>query len=517
MRQVLHGYISILLLTLTACALHTVSPTSNNPSTWLIDNVEIYDGSGGDNYSADIRIENGLISAIAPVIEPRAGERIWKAEGYVISPGFIDPHSHHDSKLMQNAAPASVLAQGITTIVSGLDGSLSKFGESFVSVADNMAVLEQSPVAINVAFFAPHNNYRVAVMGEDYKRLASGSEIRQMSKLLAQDMEAGALGLSTGLEYEPAIYSNTEEVIALAKVAASYGGKYSSHIRSEDVAVTEAFEEVITIAREAGIPANISHIKLAMSALFGDSPAVLTRLNAARAEGLDITADIYPYDGWQSTLAILIPSRDFTDRAAAEFALTSIAAPTTIIFTRHERDPSYIGKTLAEVAEQEKIDPVDLLMKLLQTSKKEGKHISIIGRNIGEQDILNFMRWPYTAFTTDGGIDDRHPRGQGTFPRVLGRYVRERSALSLTSAIRKMTSLPAKNLGLLNRGLIKVGHAADLVVFDASSIIDHATFDDPIQYSSGVKAVWVNGVLVWENDAETGSRSGQVLRRKGTP
>jgi len=262
------------MIFLSSCSVNQLEEQSlETASLWLIKNALIYDGTGSDPYSADVRLRSGIIVEIGTLSETMRSvadnEQIWDAEGMALSPGFIDPHSHHDSKLMQYPAPASLLAQGITTIISGLDGYSSKFGDPFISIADNMNHFSKNPAAINLGYFGPHNNYRSKVMGEDYKRPATVSEIKQMGDLLALDLEAGALGLSTGLEYEPALYSSTGEVVALAKIAASMGAKYSSHIRSEDVKVTEAFDEVFTIAREANIPANLSHIKLAMYALYG--------------------------------------------------------------------------------------------------------------------------------------------------------------------------------------------------------------------------------------------------------
>jgi N-acyl-D-amino-acid deacylase len=321
------------------------------------------------------------------------------------------------------------------------------------------------------------------------------------------------LGLSTGLEYEPSLYSTTEEVIELAKIAAQYGGKYTSHIRSEDIKVTEAIDELLTIAREANISANISHIKLAMYALHGNATDVLEKLNKARAEGLDITADIYPYDGWKAPMAILMPERDYTDRAAAEFGLSSIAAPSSITISDYDGEPSYIGKTLEELAVEKNMDPVDLMMQLLQRAEEDNLKERVIGRNISEEDIQTFMKWPYTAITTDGGINDSHPRGQGTFTRVLANYVRDKNVISLSEAIRKMTSLTAINLGITNRGIIKQGYAADLVLFNPASIQDHATFENSLQYSTGIDAVWVNGELVWDKDTVTTARPGQIIRR----
>jgi len=508
--------LAIFVSSISSCSSNQVEVDSaDSSSTWLIKNAMIYDGAGADPFRGDVRVKEGVIATIsADSLVAKEGEKIWDAKGMALSPGFIDPHSHHDSRLMDQPAPASLLAQGITTIVSGLDGSSSKFGDTYVSIADNMAHFEASPAAVNLGYFGPHNNYRALVMGDDFKRPATDAEIEHMGQLLTSDLDAGALGLSTGLEYEPAIYSTSHEVIALAKIAAVAGGKYSTHIRSEDVAVTAAFEEVFTVAREAKISANISHIKLAMYELYGASGEFINKLDSAREEGLDITADIYPYDGWQSTLSILIPSRDYYDRAAAEYALTSIAAPSTIIFAHYEGRPEYVGKTLEEISIEENVNPVDLLMELLQKAEKEGLYESIIGRNIGEQDIKNFMTWPFTSITTDGGIDGRHPRGQGSFARVLARYVRDESVLSLPEAIRKMTSLTASNLGLSKRGEISQGYAADIVIFNPDTIADHATFDDPLQYSTGIQAVWVNGVLVWEDGEESGARPGQIVRRE---
>lgn len=482
-------------------------------SDWVIKNALIYDGTGVDPFNGDVHIVNGEIVGVG-IFDATAKGRRWDAHGLALAPGFIDPHSHHDSKLMKNPAPASALAQGITTIVSGLDGGSTTFGEPFVSIGHSMSIFEQNPAALNLAYFAPHGTYREIVMGADSKRAATSDQIGQMKAMLERDLNFGALGLSTGLEYEPSLYSTTDEVIALAIVAAKYGGKYTSHIRSEDVKVSEAIEEVLTIARTAKIPANISHIKLAMYELFGQSSVVIKKLNAAREEGLDITADIYPYDGWQAPMEILMPARNYSDRTAAEYALKSIASPSSITITHYDGEPTYIGKTLEQLANEKKVDPADLLMNLLLRAEKEGLTERVIGRNISEQDIENFMKWPFTAITTDGGIDDSHPRGQGTYPRVLARYVRDKGVLSLSEAIRKMTSLPAKNLGISNRGIIRYGFAADLVLFDPELIQDHATFDNPLQYSTGIEAVWVNGELVWDKGKVTDARPGQIIRRE---
>lgn len=479
----------------------------------IIKNATIYDGSGEDAYNADVLINDGIITKVG-IIDPAAGDTVYQANGLALAPGFIDPHSHHDRKIMQNLAPKSLLAQGITTFVSGLDGGLSTFGEPFISMQNNFDVFEATPAAVNLALFAPHGTYRDIVLGDDSKRVATAEEVEEMKVMLRRDMEAGALGLGTGLEYEPAVYSDGAEVIELAKVAAEYGGKYSSHIRSEDISVYAAIEEVFTIAREAKISANISHIKVAMYELYGQSPKVIEMLNNARDEGLDITADVYPYDGWQSVLDILIPSRDYYDREAAEYALTSLSIPSSVTIIKYDLKPSYQGKTLAEIASEENKDPVDLLMEILQDADNAKQRVGIIGRNISEDDIASYIRWPYAAITTDGSIDGAHPRGQGAFARVLSRYVRDLEVITLQEAIRKMTSLPASNLGLTTRGMIREGLAADLVLFDPATVQDHATFAEPLQYSTGISAVWVNGELVFKDGETTDARPGKILKRE---
>jgi len=472
----------------------------------LIKNAQIYDGSGQASYKGDVRLQNGIITAIGN-LNAQEGENIWDAHGLALAPGFIDPHSHYASSFTAKPAPASVLAQGITTIVSGVDGYTAK------PIKEIFTEFEAHPAAVNLAAFGPHNNYRAVVMGDDFRRIATAEEVAAMANLLQADLALGVLGLGTGVEYEPALYSNTQELIALAKVAAQKGGRYTSHIRSEDVAFDHALEELIIIAREAKIPANISHMKLAMAALWGQAPGVVDTLNKARAEGLNITADIYPYNGWQSTMQVLLPNRDLDNREAYVYALTSIALPSTIIVTLYEPNPSYVGKTLAQIAQQEGADPVDMLMEMVQTTSSKKMDEMIIGRNISEDDVQNFIQWPFTSISSDGMTDDRHPRGQGAFPRVLARYVRERGILSLPEAIRKMTSLTAASLGLKQRGLLKEGFAADIVAFDPATITDHGTFTNPVQYATGIKAVWVNGLQVWDGEKATENRPGKILRR----
>jgi len=352
-------------------------------------------------------------------------------------------------------------------------------------------------------------------MGEDYRRPATEDEMEAMRLLLAREMASGALGLSTGLEYDPGIYSEIDEVLLLAREAARHGGRYISHMRSEDRYFWEALEEFIAIGREAELPVQISHMKLAMRSLWGRADEALARLDEARAEGIQVTADVYPYEYWQSSMTVLLPERDFTDRAAFQFALDELVPPDGFLVSAFGPDPSYVGLRLDSIARLRDTDPVTAYMELVaeaQVWEGEGRAEGMIGTSMATDDIDALLRWPHTNISSDGGLRDRHPRGAGSYPRVLGRYVRERGVLDLAEAIHKMTGLAAANVGILDRGLIRPGMAADLVLFDPETVLDRATPEDPLALSVGIEAVWVNGELVWEGTSPSGARPGRVLR-----
>ena len=355
-------------------------------------------------------------------------------------------------------------------------------------------------------------------MGEHYQRHATESEIAVMSQFLREDLQAGALGLSTGLEYDPGIYSSTDEVIALARVAAKQGGHYISHVRSEDRWFEQAIDEIIEIGRSAQIPVQVSHIKLAMTPLWGRAGEIIETMENARAGGIEISADIYPYEYWQSDMLVLLPERDISDRSQVELALTEIAPPDGLWFTQFDPKPDYVGKTLAEVAELRGSDPVTTFMELIAESQAmqretgEGADM-IIGTSMKEEDIKALMAWPHSNIATDGSLDDQHPRGAGAFPRVLGRYVRQQGLMSLEEAVHKMTGLSAQHMGFRDRGVIRPGAVADLVMFDPDTIIDNATPQNPDLLSSGISRVWVNGRVVYENGKETGQRPGRFIAR----
>ncbi len=304
-------------------------PVSNGqPGDLLFTNARVIDGTGAPGQVTDVRVRGDRILEIGELIAGEAETEV-DATGQVLAPGFIDTHSHHDRGLTRMGDALAAVSQGITTIIAGQDGSSS------LPLGDFYAELEATPVAVNVAAYVGHNSLRSAVMGDDFRREATPAEVDEMRALLRRELDAGALGLSTGLEYDPGIYSATTEVVALAREAAAGGGRYISHMRSEDRAFFEALGELLHIGRETGIPVQISHMKLAMKSLWGRADEALALLDAARAEGIDVTADVYPYEFWQSTMTVLFPDRDFT-REAATFALEELAPPEGMIIAAFE-------------------------------------------------------------------------------------------------------------------------------------------------------------------------------------
>jgi N-acyl-D-amino-acid deacylase len=481
------------------------------PSSWLISNVSIIDGSGSPAVSGAVRIQDDRIVELGD-LQPLAGETVIDGGGKTLAPGFIDTHSHADRDLFDQPGALTAVGQGITTAIFGQDGG------SQLPLGDFFAKLEQNPVALNVASYSGHNSLRDAVLGADYRRPANDAETEQMQGLLEADLQAGALGLASGLEYDPGIYSETSELLQLAQLTAQYGGRYISHVRSEDRWFFESIDEIIAIGREAKIPVQISHIKLAMKSLWGRAPEVLAKLDAARAEGIDITADIYPYEFWQSTLYVLVPDRDPNNHKEIAFALSELAPPDGITFSGFDADPALVGQTVSEIAAARNQTPEQTFSELLAQSQAfsgdSGETAdSIIARGMTEPDIIALLQWPHTNVCTDGALDDLHPRGAGSFPKILGRYVREMGALDLATAIHKMSGLAAQHMGFTNRGLIAPGYFADLVLLDPETVIDNATPADPQAANTGISTVWVNGQAVFENGTITGLRPGVVIRR----
>ena len=493
----------------TACT-RSAAPLPARPG-FLITNASVIDGSGSPARRASVRVEGDRIAAVGE-LAARSGETVVDAHGLTLAPGFIDTHSHADDDLFEHPDALAVVSQGITTIIGGQDGG------SPIPLARYLDSLQKSPGAVNVGMYVGHGSIRDSVMGEDFKRIATPAEVDRMKAMLASEMQAGAIGLSSGLEYDPGIYSDPSEVIALAKVAASFGGRYISHIRSEDYAFWKAIDEIITIGRQAKLPVQISHTKLAMRDLWGHADSLVRILDAARKSGVDITADVYPYLYWHSTLTVLFPKRDFENRTSAEFALTQTSTPGGLLLGHYEPNPSYAGKTVAEISKLRGTDSITTLIDLIRDSEAMRKRTghsseSVIGTSMVEPDVELIMKWPYTNLSTDGSLDGPHPRGYGAFPRFLGRYVRERKVMPLEEAVHRMTSLAAEHMGIKDRGRITPGMFADLVLFDPATVIDRATPADPHLVSVGIARVWVNGAEVFADGKTTTARPGKVIRR----
>lgn len=476
-----------------------------NLITIVILGATLIDGSG----RAPLRDSAVIIRGDSIVAVGRRGQvkiprdaRVIDARGMVVSPGFIDAHNHSDRGFTTDPSAASQVSQGITTVVIGQDG-----GSPF-PVGEYLARLDQNPIALNVLTFVGHATVRSRVMGEDTNRRATPAEVEKMKQMVEQAMRDGAIGLSSGLEYETGKPASTDEMIALARAASAFGGIYISHIRDEADKTFEALNEAIQIGREARLPVQISHIKLGSVAVWGRAGEAVALINKARAGGQDITADCYPYDAWSSTIRVLIPSGRHDDPADVARGLADVGGPANITIVSCSAHPDYEFKNMEEISKREGITPVELYMRIVRDGGA-----GVVCHSMKDSDISTFYRQPWVMVSSDGGIGSRHPRGAGSYPRVLGRYVRELRWLTLPEAIRKMTSLPAQRFKLKDRGLIRAGFKADLVVFDARSIIDRATFQQPQLTSEGVQRVFVNGVEVWSDGKVTGERPGQALRR----
>jgi N-acyl-D-amino-acid deacylase len=474
------------------------------PTTHLITNVNVIDGTGLPAFAASVRIVDDCIRDIGP-LTPFPNESITDGKGKILAPGFIDSHSHHDGGLGKNPSATAVTNQGITTIVVGQDGGSTPIDSVILMMKEN-------PVSVNVATYTGHAWLRERFMKDGVLRKATHAEIDSMKVVLAHEMDKGSLGLGTGLEYEEAFYSNRDEVVELAKVAAAKGGRYISHIRSEDLHLEEAIDEIIEIGRLAKIPVQLTHIKIAMRSKWGTSATILNKLQQARLEGINITADVYPYTMWNSTPRVLFPKKDFDNLASAEFATRELFDPAASVMVRYSPNATWQGKTVTEIATINNESPAQGLLRIIRESAAPGQGATIVAKSMSETDISNFIKWPYSSICTDGTMKG-HPRGHGSFPRVLGRYVREQKLMALETAIQKMTSLAAENAGIKNRGVIAPGYFADLVLFDPDTIIDNATIENATALSTGVNHVWVNGKLVYSDQKAVQNFSGRFVRR----
>jgi N-acyl-D-amino-acid deacylase len=476
------------------------------PPAVLIRGGSVLDGTGSAARLLDVRVSAGVITEVAASLAPRPGERVIDATGLTVSPGFIDLHSHANRGMERLPGAESHVRQGITTAVVGQDGGSS------VPVSEFFETVSRVRPAINYATTIGHGTVRSIVMGGDYRRAATAAEIETMRNIVDRGMRDGAVGLSSGTEYDPGFYAEPRELEALAAAVAPYGGFYASHVRDEEDDVVEAWREVIEVGRKTGARVHISHAKLASRSVWGRAGEALAEVDRAVKEGVDVTLDWYPYTYWQSSMYVLISDRDFENRARWEMGLQRIGGAQNVLVTNYRPDSSLNGRTLAEIARLRGKDPETTAIEMM---REAGPGTGVITTAMQEEDLEKILGHPRTMICSDGGLEGAHPRGYGAFPRVLGVYARERGTISLSEAIAKMTSRSAKLLGFDDRGTIAVGKKADIVVFDPETVADRATKEKPAQFSVGILYLIVNGEVVLDNGNMTGARPGLPLRREG--
>jgi N-acyl-D-amino-acid deacylase len=529
----------------------------------IIRNGHILDGAGGPWYSADIAIREDRIAAIGKLDHARA-KKVIDATGRVVSPGFIDMLGQSETALLIDNRSLSKLSQGITTEITGEGGSIAPQNDKtlgpmkpfmdhyhltidWTTLDGYFGRLVKSGTPLNIGTYVGAAQVREAVIG-DHDRAPTAAELEQMKSMVADAMKDGALGISTALIYPPGHYAKTDELIALAKVAAQYGGIYGTHMRSEGASEMQAIDEAIRIGREGGLPVEIFHLKVIGKSRWGSMPRVVETIDAARKSGLDIRANAYPYVAGGTALASCLPPW-MADGGGSKF-LERLADPKIRerikgeMATDHQDwenlyldsgggsgiiiagvvNPSlkkYDGKTVAQMAKDEQKPELDALFDFILADNAQTGALYFIA---GEDDLRDALKQPWTSLGLDAGelsLDGplfephTHPRAFGTMPRFLGHYVRDEHLLPLPEAVRKITSMPAQREHLTNRGLIKVGFYADITIFDPATIIDRATYTDPTKLSEGVDYVLVNGQLEYDNGKLTDLKSGRVLRGPG--
>jgi N-acyl-D-amino-acid deacylase len=548
---------------LLACLLPSAAFSQTPQYDLIIRNGRIIDGTGSPWYSGDVGVRDGRIAAVGSLVGARARQTI-QAAGRVVAPGFIDMLGQSDLSILVNPHLPSKIFQGITTEITGEGGTVAPLNDSTIAAdklgyewlkitpdwrthAQYFARLERQKIGINVAHYVGATQVRRMVLGDD-DRDPDPDELRRMRDLVAAAMRDGAVGLSTSLQYPPAPYAETEEIIALAREAARYGGVYATHLRSESDEILPALDEAIRIGREARIPVEIWHLKVAGTKNWGRMGQVLAKIDSARARGIDIAADTYAYTAWFNSLAAMIPPwahdggaapllerlrdpaarrrirRDMETSGSWENnAWKEIAGPQAILIgaVQNPKLRPLQGKTLAEIAKQRKTDAITALLDLLV---EDNALTSVAVFGMSEPDVVLALQHPWVSINNDSegtapegllGEAHPHPRAYGTFPRILRKYVREEKRLTLEDAIRKFTSLAAQRMRLDDRGVLKAGMWADVVIFDPAEVRDLATFDKPNQLSEGMAWVLVNGVPVIAEGKATGELPGKVLRGRG--
>ena len=496
------------LSVILAASVIAVFGAQSPPKSTVIVNAQIADGTGAPLRSASLRITGDRIARIGK-FSPDKTDEIVDAKGLVLSPGFIDIHNHSTEGLDRDPLAQSQIAQGITTIILGADG------DSPWPIAPWLDSREKNPPALNIAMLVGHATLREQVMGKDFRRFATPAEAEKMVQLVDQGMREGAVGLSSGLEYYVASYSDTDEVVAMSAAAAKHRGFYMTHIRDEADKSFDALNEEIAIGERAHIPIEHSHIKLGTVGVWGKAPEYIRVIEAARKRGVDFLADCYPYDAWASGLKVLVPDKQYENPQSVAKALADVGGPSHVTVIEFKPHTDYERHSIEELARNNGITPVEMFIRMIREGDAANTEAGIIGQSMIESDIKAFYQQPWVMVASDGGIGLGHPRSAGTFPRVLGLYARERHWFSLPEAVRKMTSLPAQRLGWKDRGVLREGAFADLVLFDPKTVIDHSTFADPAALPSGIEKVFVNGLLVWSSNKPTGARPGRVVRGAG--
>lgn len=498
----------------------------------LIRNGRIYDGTGNPWFAGDLGVKDGRIAAIGR-LGSKTADRTIDAAGRAVSPGFIDVHTHIEGSLEKVPRADNYILDGVTTMVTG------NCGGSFLDLAGWFQKIEAMGIGGNVASLIGHNTVRNEVMGTSFRK-ANDEEIARMQALVEKGMRDGALGISTGLIYIPGTYSDTREVVALAQAAGKYGGVYASHMRDEGEFVIDAIEEAIKAGRAGGLRVQLSHFKIDNRKLWGHSDKSIALVEKYRNDGVDVVVDQYPYDRSSTNLGITLPSwaladgqskiqerlKDSTTRAKikAEMKerLASLGQPdySYAAVATFRPDASYEGLDISAINATKKgraktVDnEIETILDMMQAGGAQ-----MVYHSMGESDVDRIMKYPNTAIASDGGVREfgvgmPHPRAYGTNARVLAMYVRDRKVLTLEDALRRMTSLPARTFNLRDRGVIREGAAADILIFDPARVQDKATYEKPHQYTEGFDFVLVNGVIMVDEGKLTAKRGGRVLRHQ---
>ena len=520
-------FLPLVAVALTAVVAH---PTAQQKFDVLIRGGSVVDGTGSPARLADVGITTGRISAVGNLVNATAVTTI-DARGLVVAPGFIDVHTHAD-ELADHPRAEHFVRMGVTTVVAG------NCGGSADDIAMALAEIEKTRASVNYATLVGHNTVRRAVMGSA-NRQATPAELEKMQALVTRAMRDGAVGFSTGLQYVPGTYAQQSEIVALARAAAREGGLYATHMRNEGTELEAAVQEALAVGEGAQCPVEISHLKVDAPSRWGASAKALALIDAARAKGMKVNADVYVYDAASSTLGIRFPSwvleggqdkiNERLDDAATWArikeemkGLIRERGLENYDFARiasYRSDPSLNGLSIPQAAE--KLLGKNDLEAQLETMRRmlRAGGASMVYQFMSEDDIGRILRHPQVAIASDSGLNVMgsgvpHPRGYGNSVRALARYVRERKVIGLEEAVRKMTSLPAGHFGFQDRGAIAAGKAADIVVFDAARVADRATYENPHQYATGLTYVFVNGVAVVRDGEHTGATPGRVLRGK---